>query len=143
MVIMMEMKLHHVGFVVSDLDRSVDFYTKVLGFQLHDRWKEGPEMCEVGMCVPGASLELAQVVGHGVMVELYQYLESSGSREPIAPNHVGLGHLSLGVDDFGAFMAQLQAHHVPLCSDIVKLTKGQWVHFFDPDGIRIEVMGKL
>lgn len=137
------LRLHHVGFVVSDLDKSLDFYVNVLGFKLHDRWEEPPHMCEEGMGVPGAYLELAQVVGYGVMVELYQYLEGTGSREPIEPNRVGLGHLCFYAEDFNAFIQMLESHKVPFASRIVKLTKGQWVHFLDPDGIRIEVMGKL
>lgn len=135
--------LHHVGFVVSDLDRSVEFYVKNFEFSLYDRWKETPDMCEMGFGVPGAYLELAQLTGHGFNLELYQFLEGVGPRAPIVPNHVGLGHFSLAVEDFNGLIEGLKANGVRLASEIVKLKTGQWVHVLDPDGTRIEVMGRL
>lgn len=135
--------LHHVGFVVSDLDRSIDFYMKNLGFSLYDRWKEAPDMCEVGFGVPGAYLELAQLVGHGFKLELYQFLEGIGSNAPIASNHIGLGHISLGVENFNELIERLNRNGARLASEVVKLKSGQWVHVLDPDGVRIEIMGRL
>lgn len=140
---MEESYLHHVGFVVSDLDQSIDFYTRVMGFDLIRRWEEGPELVEKGMDVPGAHLELAQLQGYGCTLELMQYLKSSGSAQPIAPNHIGLGHISLGLADFPAFAQRLQGLGVPFVSEVTKVGMGQWVFVQDPDGIRIEIMGRL
>ncbi|MBC3515528.1 VOC family protein [Neobittarella massiliensis] len=135
--------LHHIGFVVQDLDRSVDFYTRILGFDLRDRWAEGPEKVEMGLCVPGAALELAQLQGYGITMELMQYKSAPGHTGPIAQNRVGLGHISLIVEHFDDFLEQMQQLGVPIASPVTKLTYGQWVHIVDPDGIHIEVMGLL
>ncbi len=135
--------LHHVGFVVSDLDRSIDFYTRVMGFALLKRWEEGPELVEKGMNVPGAHLELAQLRGYNCVLELFQYLKSSGSAERIAPNHIGLGHISLGIVDFESFVQRLKDQGVSFVSEVTKVDVGQWVFIQDPDGIRVEIMGRL
>ena len=67
-------KLHHSGFIVKDLDRSLRFYQDTLKMDLKMRWIETAEQCDVGMCVPGCKLELAQLVGYGAEVELIQFL---------------------------------------------------------------------
>ena len=51
-------KMHHSGFVVKDLDRSLRFYQDTLKMDLKMRWIENAEQCDVGMCVPGCKLEL-------------------------------------------------------------------------------------
>ena len=141
----MEMQsfLHHVGFTVSDLDRSIDFYTRILGFALKKRWEEGPELVEVGMGVPGAHLALAQLQGYGCTLELMQYVRAAGSTQPIAPNHIGVGHISLGLVDFEPFVQGLREQNVPFAAPVTRVRVGQWVFIEDPDGIRIELMGRI
>ncbi len=93
------------------------------------------------MGVPGASIELGQVIGYGCMIEMIQYLdEYAGSTEPIEPNHVGLGHVAFLVDDMNEFKKHLEEEGVKFCTDPIVLDTSSWVHFMDPDGIRIEVM---
>ena len=134
--------LHHVGFTVSDLDASVDFYCNKLGFKLFNRWTEPMqgEATGVGMGVPGASIELAQLVGYGCMLEFIQYLDHVGSKQRIAPNHAGLGHVAFLVDDLDAFKAHLESEGVEFCSEPIVLDTSKWVHFYDCDHIRVEVM---
>src|SRR3954449_277626 len=68
--------VHHTGLVVSDLDRSIDFYHDVLGLEFYNEptpWFSGPELA-TGVGVPGA--ELRQVtfwVGPNSTVELLEY----------------------------------------------------------------------
>ena len=73
-------KMHHSGFVVKDLDRSLRFYQDTLKMDLKMRWIETAEQCDVGMCVPGCKLELAQLVGYGAEVELIQFLDQPGTQ---------------------------------------------------------------
>lgn len=133
---------HHAGFIVKDLDRSLDFYVNKLGFQLTMRWTETPEQCDVGMGVPGATLELAQMVGYGVMVEISQFLTAEGTDAPIAPNHIGVGHISFEVSDLPALIEYLEGKGVKMASErmIVPELNITWVHVLDPDGIRVEFM---
>ena len=135
-------RYHHAGFIVKDIDKSIDFYVNKLGMELTMRWEETVEQCAVGMGVPGASLELAQMVGYGVMIEVARYMTSPGSDAPIAPNHVGVGHVAFLVNDLPALLEVLQAKGVELASErmIVPELNITWIHVLDPDGIRVEFM---
>ena len=135
--------LYHVGFVVSDLDVSIPFYTQKLGFTLKNRCKETQQQTDPGMGVPGCSLELAHLEGYGIVLELFEYTTARGETTPPAPNQVGCAHLSIGVGDMNAFIKKIKQEGVPLVSEPMRLTVGQWVFIKDPDGILIEVMGKL
>lgn len=135
-------KLHHSGFIVKDLDRSLGFYKDILEMNLKMRWIETPEQCDVGMGVPGCKLELAQVVGYGGEIELIQFLTSEGTDAPIEPNHIGIGHVSFEVNDLAAMVEYLESRGVKMASErmIVPELNITWIHILDPDGIRIELM---
>lgn len=135
-------RFHHAGFIVKDLDRSLDFYVNKLGFELSMRWTETAEQCDVGMGVPGGSLELAQLVGYGVMLEVSQFLTEAGSDAPIEPNRIGVGHVSFEVNDLPALVDYLTDKGVEMASErmIVPELNITWIHVLDPDGIRVEFM---
>ncbi|MBD5094952.1 MAG: VOC family protein [Subdoligranulum sp.] len=132
--------LHHVGFIVKDIDHSLDFYMNKLGFTLYNRWTEPVEEVENGMCIPGASLELAQVKGYGFLLEFIRFVTGEGSDEKFLSNHIGTGHISFLVDDLPAAIEHLKSQGVEFCSEPVMLPNSSWVMFYDPDGIRVEIM---
>lgn len=132
--------LHHVGFIVKDLDKELDFYINVLGFDFYNRWEEPVEEVEDGFAVPGASLELAQVTGHGCMLEFIRFRTSPGDDTPFAVNKVGTGHVSFLVDDMDEAVAYLKSVGIRFVSDPVRLPNSSWVLFYDPEGIRVEIM---
>ena len=137
-------QLFHVGFCVSDLDKSLPFYVDTLGFKLNNRWEETNAQTDLGMGVPGCSLELAQLEGYGIVLELFVFKDAAGSPVPPAPNQVGCAHLSIGVGDMNEFVAKLKERgDVEFVSDPMRLTIGQWVFIKDPDGILVEIMGLL
>lgn len=135
-------RLDHTGFIVKDLDKSLDFYVNKLGFELKMRWYETAEQCQPGMGVPGGDMELAKLEGYGTVVEVSQFLHSAGSDEPIEPNRIGVGHVSFTVNDLPALVEYLKGEGVELASEpmVVPELNITWVHVLDPDGIRVEFM---
>lgn len=131
---------HHIGFVVEELDRTIDFYVNKLGFELVSRWHETPEEVQDGMGVPGASLELVQLKGYGTILEFYIYPNHPGATAPIAPNHVGASHPAFLVSDLHAFVDAAEKEGIEMPDGIVELDTSRWIHILDPDGIRIEIM---
>src|SRR3954453_19186643 len=108
--------VHHTGLVVSDLDRSIDFYHDVLGLQFYNEptpWFSGPELAK-GVGVPGA--ELRQVtfwVGEQSTVELLEYRNPpQTATSPIPNNQLGAAHVCFRVDDVWAKKAELEAKGV-------------------------------
>jgi lactoylglutathione lyase len=115
---------------VGDLDRSLSFYTGLLGMQLLRR-KD----------YPGGRFTLA-FVGYGderenTVLELTHNWDTS--RYEIG---TGYGHIALGVDDIHAVCAQIQAGGGRVTREPGPMKHGSTVIAFveDPDGYKVELI---
>ena len=141
--------LHHAGITVSDLERSLEFYTGVLGLEVaigpspvFDDPALGPA---VG--VPGAALRcVCLAVGGDTLLELLQYERpASPVRAPLPQNALGAQHVAFHVDDVRARKRELEARGVTFLSDVNVVDDGvlagwRWVYFTDPDGNALELV---
>jgi catechol 2,3-dioxygenase-like lactoylglutathione lyase family enzyme len=141
--------LDHVGFTVSDLDRSIPFYTFLLGEQPVGRLMWEPDRDEfTGRIVgyPGLRLEGAfwQLPG-GLVLELLQYHHPETGFVDMETYNVGSGHLGLETEDIWAEFERLRDHVQFRNNEPVQIpsgpAKGGWaVYMRDPDGITIELV---
>ena len=116
----------HIGLTVTDLDRSVAWYTNVLGFQELFRESQ-PDRSAVILRLPDAP----------VMLGLVKFPAAPGDR--FTPQRTGLDHLCFAVssrEDLHAWTARLDRHGVPH-SGIVGMATSPIVNFKDPDGIAL------
>jgi catechol 2,3-dioxygenase-like lactoylglutathione lyase family enzyme len=138
--------LDHVGFAVSDLDRSVDWYTFFLDEPpiLRKTW----DVEYVGRIVgyPGVKMEGAfwRLPG-GTVLELLEYLEPAPGRVDMETYNAGNGHLCLVVDDLDADFERLRGRVEFRDPDPVEIPWGPYkggkaCYLRDPDGISIELM---
>jgi len=144
--------IDHINIVVTDLARSVKFYTEVLGFiKTKKAYLEG-EWIERIVGLRGVRGRVAYVVAPAgePRIELLCY-ESPHGEDPAAnrrANTVGLRHIALRVDNMSATVARLRAAgaeifgepvHVPV--GVVKHDAGEktLVYFLDPDGVILEL----
>lgn len=116
-------ELNHIGIVVSDLDRSVDFYTKLLGAK--KVW--GAKVEESGMEI--AYLQLAQG-----LVELLCFTDNI---LPIGTNH--LGFYSDNLDEDFARIVEHGAEPV-VEPRLAGSGAGRQAIVRDPDGVSIELV---
>ncbi|HIN06031.1 MAG TPA: VOC family protein [Dehalococcoidia bacterium] len=94
----------HTGFVVKDLEKSVDFYTNVLGLQLALRMERQGEFINQVLDFPDAHIKGAMVdKGEGHQLELIQYLNPASGPGGISRNDLGASHLAFFVDDLDKF----------------------------------------
>jgi len=120
--------LAHIAIKVTDVDRSLDFYRKRLGF---------PEMLRLHR--DDGSLWLVYL-----RITDQQYLEVFPNAEnDRAPgwNANGMNHFCLQVDDLDAVVERIEASGITLLAGIKQGADGNrqaWIE--DPDGIRIELM---
>lgn len=130
----------HVGITVSDMDRAVAFYRDVLGWeQLFDERLSGPEL-DALTGRPGTSLRACGGrIGAG-RVELMQF--DGGPTEPHGPG-LGLGTLSIEVDDIDACHTELSAQGVTVLGPPVELHGTRMFFVLDPDGQPIELVEYL
>ena len=126
------MRLLHTMIRSGDLDRSIDFYTNVLGMKLLRR-KEYPD----------GKFTLA-FVGYGdekenTVIEL-TYNWGVTAYELGA----GFGHLAIEVEDVYAASAEIRARGGKILRDAGPMNAGTTIIAFvcDPDGYQIELIGK-
>lgn len=126
------MRLLHTMIRSGDLDRSIDFYTNVLGMKLLRR-KEYPD----------GKFTLA-FVGYGdekenTVIEL-TYNWGVSEYELGA----GFGHLAIEVEDVYAATTEIRARGGKILRDAGPMNAGATIIAFvcDPDGYQIELIGK-
>jgi glyoxylase I family protein len=118
----------HVSLSVTDLDRSVAWYTDVLGFQLL-----------MPTDAPGLRRVLLVHQGSSLMVALGQHEKGTGA--PFDETASGLDHLSFAVadrDELAAWEARLAEKGVSY-SPIQDVFYGSVLVLRDPDNIQLEL----
>ena len=114
-------RLNHFGVYVKDLDESVNFYTKTMGFReaftLKD--KEGKP-----------SLIYLQI-NHDTFVEL---------APATADRPVGFSHVGMWADDLNKTVTILRDRGIKIDNPISGATKALLTNMNDPSGVRIELL---
>jgi catechol 2,3-dioxygenase-like lactoylglutathione lyase family enzyme/transcriptional regulator with XRE-family HTH domain/mannose-6-phosphate isomerase-like protein (cupin superfamily) len=146
--------LHHFNFTVEDLDRTVDFYTNLLGFELRSRgtYHGDPDVVKAflgdlhkGETKEGLNAEIAVLELTGTRVEFMQWLTPK-----TAPYHgdvsiAGAAHLGIRVKSILEVRAALEEAGVLFPTPIelfAEVGHGPWQEcaFRDPDGIVVELI---
>jgi len=124
----MKSKFMYVGIRVTDLERSIDFYTNIVGMKVSGRSKiEQTKGETVGL----------QTEKDGFTLELNYYEKDS----PYNTKYVvgeGLDHLAFKVDDLDKALEEAKkAGHRTILQ--MKADGGRWAYIEDPDGNWIEL----
>jgi len=119
-------KFTYVGIRVKDLDKSVDFYSRILGMKVTGRNKMDQTKGEtVGLESNGFTLELN-----------YYRKESPYYAEYVVGE--GLDHLAFNVDDLTKALEEARAAGYRIISEM-KSNGSRWAYVEDPNGIWIEL----
>ena len=135
---------NHTSFTVSDLDRSIAFFSEVLGFEMVNRALRDPKLISSITGVPGADIEVAYIQGPGHRLELIQYHgPSERSQVDSRPCDSGFAHIAYDVDDVDAAVAASAPYQVLPIGEVTVIDKGpnagrKVVYLRDPDGVTIE-----
>lgn len=130
---------HHHGLIVSDLDRSVEFYRDVLGLDVLTRFTVGGEGFETAVGIDGASAELVHLDAGGARLELASYEPEGEAIEPQL-NQPGSTHFGLAVDDL-ASVADALPDDVETISGPRTTESGTTIMFLvDPEGNLVELL---
>jgi lactoylglutathione lyase len=118
----------YVGIRVTDLQKSLDFYTKLLGMKITGRSKIQATKGEV------VALESEE---GGFTLELNCYDPDSPFNTKYAVGE-GLDHLAFKVDDLDKALEEAQQNGYKVVLQM-EADGNRWVYIEDPDGIWIEV----
>lgn len=139
-------KLDHVGFSVSNMERSVDWYTFLLEEPPTLRGIWDVEYVSRVVGYPGLVLDAAlwNLPG-GNVLELLEYKHPKPGRVDMETYNVGNGHLCLVVDDLAAEFERLQGraefrNFEPVDIPWGHFAGGRSCYIRDPDGISIELL---
>lgn len=124
------MRLLHTMLRVGDLERSIDFYTRVLGMRLLRRTERPEQRYSLAFVGYGANPEQAEI-------EL-TYNHGTSSYEMGS----AYGHIALGVDDVAATCERIRAAGGTITREAGPVKGGSSVIAFvaDPDGYKIELI---
>ena len=122
-------ELIHTCYRITDIDRSVDFYSK-LGFEEVGRFPIGDEATNVFMGLPGDGARLELTFNHG-RTERYEI-------------GTGYGHIAITAEDLDGTLARLAEIGIePEKPPYTVREGGSRLCFVrDPDGYRIELLEK-
>ena len=124
-------KFIYTGIRVKDLDKSVDFYSRLLAMKMVGR----SEIPAAG----GVVVSLESEAG-GFQLELNYYHESSRFNTKYASGEE-LDHLAFQVDDLKKAIVEAEKAGYPVVLDM-KTKTSRWTYIKDPNGIYIELFGK-
>ena len=137
--------VHHFSLTVSNMDRSLDFYTEILnGHVLSDAVIRESDDHSVTR-IPGAKLRIAFLNVYGSLIELIQYLSPIGKPLRTSTCDTGSAHIAFVVDNIDAAYHDFRLKGVKFKSKPIitgtnpgKIVK--CVYFLDPDGITLELV---
>ena len=124
-------KVHHIAVICSDYQRSIDFYTHILGLKvLAEHYRESRDSYKTDLAL-----------GDEYVIELFSF--PSPPPRVTNPEAAGLRHLAFEVDSIAETVAEMDAlgvAHEEVRTD--EFTGKHFLFFQDPDGLPIEVYEK-
>ncbi len=121
-------KVHHIAIICSDYQRSLHFYTHILGMTvMAEHYRESRQSYKTDLAL-----------GDEYVVELFSF--PSPPPRVTHPEAAGLRHLAFEVDDIIETVQELDAmsvEHEEVRTD--EYTGKRFLFFQDPDGLPIEV----
>ena len=132
----------HTSFTVSDIDRSVEFYTEVLGFEQDLRFDVDGEGISTIVGLPDTRLRIAFVRLGEFRIELIQYATPAGVKIDTATNNVGSAHIAFWTDDVDKTYEELKAKGVEFIAAPTnsKPDRPRVAYFTDPDDNTLEIV---
>ncbi len=137
--------IHHFALTVSEMDRSIAFYSGLFGLEVVSDRQVERDYVEQITAVQGAHVRLVHMSGYGQRLELLEYKAPRGETRARALQDSGSAHVCFTTDDLDAEVARLQEAGVTFRSLPVVTTNGpnkggRGIYVEDPDGNAVEVV---
>jgi lactoylglutathione lyase len=118
--------LHHSGIKSADIDKSLDFYTRILGLEVLER-------------IDLVGRRFYFIGNDKTRIEIEQ--SNPGDEMINVDKGYGLYHLAFAVEDLEGLAARLKAESVRFIMEPMQLRADRKIAFIeDPDGVRIQLI---
>ena len=131
-------RFHHTGFVVNNLDKSIEFYTEIVGLELQRRFERtGSGINQVvGYENTHLKIGLLGMPGQDHILELIQYVNPPPQpRQSTERSILGGSHLCILVDDIQETFQKLSNNGALIMNDPANVAPGRTACYLqDPEG---------
>jgi len=141
--------IDHVGLIVADLDRAVEFWCGRLGLRLLNRVTETGQDIASLIGEDSVEVEIADLrAGDGRIIELIRYVRPAGQPIQARSSVPGRSHIALRVDDLDTALERIQgsqARQISRHPVLLHDPGGPWdgvacCYIADPDGNIVELV---
>tara|TARA_R100000008_G_scaffold18646_2_gene9480 strand:+ start:892 stop:1314 length:423 start_codon:yes stop_codon:yes gene_type:complete len=139
------MKIRHTGIVVSDVDKALHFYNKLLGFKVvKDMW-EGGNFIDKILGLSGVNVRTIKMDAGGSLIELLYFKSHPTGQQLSSLASLGCTHIALTVDNLENCFNMLKEENTRFVSEPQISPDGNAKVAFckDPDGTFIELVEEL
>lgn len=139
----MILKMHHTGFVVSDLEESIRFYRDVLGLTLIGRRERSGAPISQILGYEKTHIKIADFhYGSDYQLELIEYVNPPGTDAHIRErNSYGASHIAFQVEDIFAAYQNLISNGAQKLNPPIQIVDGKkGCYLQDPDGNWVELL---
>ena len=138
--------IDHTALSVPDMDKALDFYSGVLGFEvlMNFAWPSGAKPLDDLVGLPDSASKVAMLKLGDTKLEIFQYQNPEGKAQdadrPVCDH--GIIHLCLAVSDIRDEYTRLEAAGVRFNSEPIDMGKETCVYARDPFGNVLELIEK-
>lgn len=133
----------HAGIIVKSMEKSVNFYKDVLGFEIIQEFTDKSEYInEITGLTNGYAHFVKLKMPDGTVLELLEYPSHPTESHNLSIINVGICHLALQVSSAELMYKHLIKKRIKVLSKPVLSSEGIAIVFFclDPDGVRVEIV---
>ena len=116
--------LNHFSFTVDNLEKSIKFYTEVLGLKHTVRMQQSGRFIENITGVPGVEIDIAYFETAGFQLALVEYKKAKGMKIDTNPSNTGSAHVCFNIADFDKFIEKLKNNRVNFAGPVTEIPVG-------------------
>ncbi len=130
----------HPALAVPDIQKALDFYCGVVGFELVAEFDLPDGLMEAPFGIERAGCKVRMIHKGGTKIELFEFGDAreGDPRRPV--NQHGITHIALASDDVPGDFSALAAAGVVFNTPVQGETPNQWCYGRDPFGNVIELI---
>lgn len=134
--------VHHPALAVPDLDKALDFYCGVVGFEvvMEAEIPSGIDPMNTAFGVSDAGCKVRMIKKGNSCIELFEFAGGAAGDSKRPVDQQGITHIALATDDYQADYDHLAANGVAFNTPPMGESPARWSYGRDPFGNVVELL---